>query len=81
MPQPAVLDLQQAMFDLTPVSLWLEDYSQLKALFAKWRAAGIADLRALFREQPARVKDCAAAIRLEPGAERRFRCGVEVTCA
>ena len=64
MPQPAVLDLQQAMFDLTPVSLWLEDYSQLKALFAKWRAAGIADLRALFREQPARVKDCAAAIRI-----------------
>jgi aldose 1-epimerase len=22
--------------------------------------------------------ECAAAIRLEPGAERRFRCGVEV---
>lgn len=25
--------------------------------------------------------ECAAALRLEPGAERRFRCGVEVTCA
>jgi len=24
-------------FDLAPVSLWLEDYSALHALFAEWR--------------------------------------------
>jgi hypothetical protein len=50
MPQPAIQDLQQAMFDLTPVSLWLEDYSALKALFGRWRAEGITDLKALFRK-------------------------------
>jgi diguanylate cyclase (GGDEF)-like protein len=64
MPQAAVQDLQQAMFDLTPVSLWLEDYSDLKALFERWRAEGVSDLRALFREEPARVEECAAAIRI-----------------
>ena len=25
------------MFELAPVSLWLEDYSALKALFEQWR--------------------------------------------
>ena len=64
MPQPAIQDLQQATFDLTPVSLWLEDYSALKALFDAWRRAGISDLRELFREQPHRVRECAAAIRI-----------------
>jgi diguanylate cyclase (GGDEF)-like protein len=64
MPQPAIQDLQQAMFDLTPVSLWLEDYSALKLLFETWRQAGVSDLRKLFREQPDRVRECAAAIRI-----------------
>lgn len=34
------------MFDLAPVSLWLEDYSALKALFAQWRSDGVTNLRA-----------------------------------
>ena len=29
------------MFELTPVSLWLEDFSELKQLFDGWRAQGI----------------------------------------
>lgn len=28
------------MFELAPVSLWLEDYSGLKQLFDRWRAEG-----------------------------------------
>jgi hypothetical protein len=28
------------MFELAPVSLWLEDYSALKHLFDAWRAEG-----------------------------------------
>ena len=35
----------EEMFELAPVSLWLEDYSALHALFERWRAAGITDLR------------------------------------
>ena len=46
------------MFDLSPVSLWLEDYSGLKALFDEWRAAGITDLAAHLAAEPARIRDC-----------------------
>ncbi len=52
------------MFELAPVSLWLEDYSALKALFEQWRAEGITDLRAHFSADLARVKQCSACIRL-----------------
>jgi diguanylate cyclase (GGDEF)-like protein len=52
------------MFELAPVSLWLEDYSALKALFAQWRAEGVTDLRAHFAAEPARVRQCSACIRL-----------------
>ena len=52
------------MFELAPVSLWLEDYSALKALFAQWRTDGVADLRAHLAADSARVKQCSACIRL-----------------
>jgi diguanylate cyclase (GGDEF)-like protein len=52
------------MFELAPVSLWLEDYSALKALFATWRAEGVTDLRAYFAADTARVRQCSACIRL-----------------
>lgn len=52
------------MFDLAPVSLWLEDYSALKALFAQWRADGVTNLRAYFAADPERVKECSACIRV-----------------
>jgi len=52
------------MFELAPVSLWLEDYSGLKTLFGQWRAEGITDLRAYFEADAARVKQCSACIRL-----------------
>lgn len=52
------------MFELAPVSLWLEDYSALKALFARWRTDGVTDLRAHFAADPARIKQCSACIRL-----------------
>ena len=52
------------MFDLAPVSLWLEDYSELKRLFARWRADGITDLRAWLREPPERVAECSRCLRV-----------------
>jgi diguanylate cyclase (GGDEF)-like protein len=64
MAAPTDPQLTQATFDLAPVSLWLEDYSRLKALFARWRSEGIADLKALFRADPARVRECAEQIRI-----------------
>jgi diguanylate cyclase (GGDEF)-like protein len=51
-------------FDLAPVSLWLEDYSGVRALFEEWRRAGITDLRDHLRDDPARVKACSDRIRV-----------------
>ena len=52
------------IFELAPVSLWLEDYSALKALFEAWRRAGITSLRDHLTGHPARVKECASRIRV-----------------
>ncbi|MET1115632.1 MAG: GGDEF domain-containing protein [Comamonas sp.] len=46
------------MFDLAPVSLWMEDYSGLKQLFDRWRADGVTDLLAFLREDPERLQRC-----------------------
>jgi diguanylate cyclase (GGDEF)-like protein len=61
---PIDLNDDAEMFELAPVSLWLEDYSALKALFQRWRDEGVADLRAHFAADASRVKQCSACIRL-----------------
>ena len=60
---PAV-DATGGVFDLAPVSLWLEDFSGVKALFDGWRRAGVESLRDHLTGHPARVKECASRIRL-----------------
>ena len=52
------------MFELAPISLWLEDFSGVRALFDAWRAEGVIDLRAHFRDHPERVAQCAHSIRV-----------------
>ena len=52
------------MFALAPVSLWLEDYSGLRQLFATWRHAGVTDLRAYLLDDSRRVKECSALIKV-----------------
>lgn len=52
------------MFELAPVSLWLEDYSALRALFAEWRVQGVTDLRAYLAADCARVVACSQCIRI-----------------
>jgi diguanylate cyclase (GGDEF)-like protein len=46
------------MFELAPISLWLQDLSELKGLFAEWRTAGVTDLQGFLRGDPARIKLC-----------------------
>lgn len=48
------------MFELAPVSLWLEDYSGIRDLFDGWRAAGVVDLDAFLRADLSRARACAA---------------------
>jgi diguanylate cyclase (GGDEF)-like protein len=57
-------DDDAGMFDLAPVSLWLEDFSGVSRLFDAWRAAGVTDLAAHLRADPSRIKACSAAIRV-----------------
>jgi len=52
------------MFDLAPVSLWLEDYSAVRALFERWRGQGVTDVDAFLREHPERVREYGSAIRV-----------------
>jgi len=62
---PRAADAADAdMFELAPVSLWLEDYSALHALFTRWRAEGISDLRRHLRADPARVAECSRLLRV-----------------
>ncbi len=54
----------ELLFDSAPISLWLEDYSALKALFDSWRAAGVLDLESQLRHTPALVLDCAGCLKV-----------------
>lgn len=60
----ASTELLLSAFDLVPTSLWLEDYSLLKALFDDWRAQGVTDLRAHLLEDPARITQCVRGMRV-----------------
>jgi diguanylate cyclase (GGDEF)-like protein len=52
------------MFDLAPVSLWLEDYSGVRFQFEEWRSAGVTSLREFLAADLNRVKTCASLIRV-----------------
>jgi diguanylate cyclase (GGDEF)-like protein len=52
------------MFDLAPVSLWLEDFSGVRQLFEEWRAQGVTDLAGHLHADPSRIKACSERIRV-----------------
>ena len=49
----------ELLFDSAPISLWLEDYSALHALFQRWRQDGVTDLLAHLRAHPHLAETCA----------------------
>ena len=57
-------ELLPQVFDVAPVSLWLEDYSGVKKLLDFWRGNGITDLRAHLVSNPERIANAAQAIRV-----------------
>jgi PAS domain-containing protein len=57
-------DNDAEMFDLAPVSLWIEDYSAVRALFDQWRAAGVDDIKTFLAADQDRVRQCSARIRI-----------------
>ena len=60
----ASFDAVAGVFNLAPVALWLEDYSEVKALFGVWRRAGVTSLRDHLAGRPELVKECASRIRV-----------------
>jgi len=52
------------MFDLAPVSLWIEDYSAVRALFEQWRSENVGDIEAFLTGNPDRVRQCSERIRI-----------------
>ncbi|MDT8999032.1 GGDEF domain-containing protein [Paucibacter sp. APW11] len=52
------------LFELAPVSLWLEDFSGLARLFAAWRSMGVVDLHAHLGQDPAHVQACIRKLRV-----------------
>lgn len=57
-------DDYQTLFQLAPVSLWLEDFSAVRKHFEQLRAEGVTDLRAYLRANPDEVAHCSSLIRV-----------------
>ncbi|MEN9558796.1 MAG: hypothetical protein RLZZ502_7 [Pseudomonadota bacterium] len=54
----------QLLFEHAPAALWLEDFTEVKAYFARKRAEGVEDLLAYFQSHPGEIEICARAIKL-----------------
>src|SRR6218665_3397994 len=52
------------VFSLSPIAMWIEDFSGVKALFDVLRSQGATDIRTFLREDTARVTECSSQIRL-----------------
>ena len=54
----------RALFDLSPVSLWVEDFSEVKDMLDDVRAQGITDFRTFVDVHPEFVLSCIERIRV-----------------
>ncbi len=52
------------LFDLAPVSLWLEDFSAVYELLQSWRASGVTDVGRYLSERPAAIAEYFSSIRV-----------------
>jgi len=53
-----------SLFEVSPISLWEEDYSEIKAYFDSLREQGVADLQDYLNEHPEAVLHCASLIKV-----------------
>ena len=52
------------IFELAPIAMWIEDFSDVNALFDEWRGNGITDLRSFLEDDPSRIALCSERIKL-----------------
>ena len=56
--------LDSSVFDLSPIAMWLEDFSEVKQQFEIWRQQGVENLQEFLQEDEARVFLCARKIKI-----------------
>ena len=56
--------IDSAIFDLSPIPFWLEDFSEVKNQLDQWKNDGITDLESFLREDLSRVLHCANLIKI-----------------
>ncbi len=54
----------RSLFEDSPISLWEEDFSQVRQYLDSLRAAGVDDLRTYFQDHPEAVSHCAALVQV-----------------
>ncbi|MCC7067818.1 MAG: sensor domain-containing diguanylate cyclase [Burkholderiales bacterium] len=57
-------DAPDPLFDLAPVSLWLEDFSDVHDLLQRWRREGVTDIRKFLEARPAAIDEYFSCIRV-----------------
>ncbi|MDR3493132.1 MAG: sensor domain-containing diguanylate cyclase [Ancalomicrobiaceae bacterium] len=62
--EPRPTDDAASMFQLAPISLWVEDYSGVKIQLEEWQRQGVTDIRGFLVADRSRVKHCAGLIRV-----------------
>ena len=57
-------ELDANIFNLAPVAMWIEDFSQVKRQFDVWLGEGVVDIRAFLKQDLSRVGLCSSKIRV-----------------
>lgn len=53
-----------SIFDLSPIPMWLEDYSDVKKQLDQWKEQGIENFEAFLKEDISRISQCAEKIKI-----------------
>ena len=56
--------LDSPFFELSPIAMWLEDFSEVKKQFDLWRSQGVEDLLGFLQQDESRILECARKIKL-----------------
>jgi PAS domain S-box-containing protein len=58
------MERYRTLFDDSPISLWEEDYSEVKAYIEKLRSEGVTNFREFFETHPEAVDQCVAMVKI-----------------
>ena len=53
--------LDSPIFELSPIAMWLEDFSEVQKQFDLWRSEGVEDIASFLLEDKSRILSCALA--------------------